>query len=203
MEMDWEQHYRDAHTPWDKGSPAPPLLEWMEKHPERIQGRVLVPGVGSGHDAAALAEATSDTEIVGIDISPTALSQARATYAFDSLDFVEADLFDLPAQHQGSYDWIWEHTCFCAIDMSLRDDYVVAVHQALRENGQLLAVFYLDPYDEEHRRGEGPPHGSTIDELQERFVTSGRFRLLESYVPDASYPGREGLEQVMRFERVG
>jgi hypothetical protein len=52
--MDWEQRYETGDTPWEKGAPAPPLLEWLESRGS-IRGDILVPGCGSGHDVRAIA----------------------------------------------------------------------------------------------------------------------------------------------------
>ncbi len=200
--MNWDQHYVEEHTPWDKGAPAPPLLEWLESHPKTINGRVLAPGVGRGHDAIAILDRAKPRQVIGIDVSPTAVDSARKLYSAEGLQFEIEDLFSLSSSHISSYDWIWEHTCFCAIDPSLRQGYVNAVHKALVPDGKLLAVFYLDPYDDEHQPGEGPPHGTSLEEIEERFVSSGKFRILESYVPGSCYKGREELEQVILFQRL-
>ncbi|MEM1442043.1 MAG: methyltransferase domain-containing protein [Verrucomicrobiota bacterium] len=199
-DMDWENCYQESHTPWDKGAPAPPLLQWIEENPDTLSGRILIPGSGKGHDGKALEEYTSASEIVGLDISSLAVERANGLYGSERFQTELGDLFDLPLEHQGAYDWVWEHTCFCAIDPEMRDDYVKAVHLALKSEGELLAVFYRDPYDEEHQPGGGPPHGTTVEELVERFEGSGKFEIVESYVPSASYEGREGLEQVMRMK---
>ena len=192
--MDWEQHYQDGHIPWDKGAAAPPLQEWIRSNTGKICGSVLVPGCGLGHDTLEIASMTEASEIVGIDISPSAIEAAREHSRSDRTKFELADLFKLPDSLSNRFDWIWEHTCFCAIDQNLREDYVKGVHGALNDGGKLLAVFYLNPYDNEHPRGEGPPHGTSIEELERLFVESGKFDLLETYVPGESYPGREGLE---------
>ncbi len=198
---DWDQHYRERHTPWDKGAPSPPLLEWLAANPSAIRGRVLVPGSGLGHDVRALAALPEVAEAVGLDLSPTAVARAAELPRVGAEVHRVGDLFDLDAAHLAAYDWLWEHTCFCAIDPSRRDDYVAAVHSALKPGGHLLGVFYLDPYDDEHRPGGGPPHGTSLEELETRFAGSGRFAIVESYVPQRAYPGREGLERVVRMAR--
>lgn len=201
--MDWDQHYQDGVTPWNKGGPAPPLQEWIENNPEELQGRILVPGCGHGHDVRELARTTKAELVLGADISDTALDLARAEGTSDIIQYENLDLFDLPYSHRGTFDWVWEHTCFCAIDPEMRDEYVTAVYDALTTGGKLLAVFYLDPYDEEHKRGEGPPHGTDIMEIIDRFVGSVRFEMTECYDPGRSYPGREGLEKMIQFTKVG
>ena len=75
--MDWDQHYQDKHTPWDKGAPAPPLLEWIAANPDALNGRILVPGCGGGHDVRALA-ATGIEDVLGFDISPAAIAEAKS-----------------------------------------------------------------------------------------------------------------------------
>ncbi|MDF1658689.1 MAG: methyltransferase domain-containing protein [Verrucomicrobiales bacterium] len=198
--MDWENHYLDKHTPWDKGAAAPPLLEWVDSNPGAISGKVMIPGSGKGHDGRALVEKTDASHVIGLDISPSAVASANIENGSAQFQSEVGDLFDLPPAHQSAFDWVWEHTCFCAIEPEMRDAYVEAVHLALKPDGELLAVFYRDPYDDEHSPGEGPPHGTTVEELRERFEGSGRFQILESYVPRASYDGREGLEQMMRLK---
>lgn len=200
--MDWESHYLDNHTPWDKGTAAPPLIQWIEANPGVISGEVLIPGSGKGHDGIALSERTNASRILGLDISPKAVELANAQNQNERFRTELGDFFNLPMQHQSAFDWVWEHTCFCAIDQEMRDAYVEAVHLALKPGGTLLAVFYRDPYDDEHLPEGGPPHGTTVEELSDRFEGSGKFKILESYVPSASYEGREGLEQMMRLERL-
>ena len=203
-QTDWEQHYREQHTPWDKGEAAPPLLEWMESNPGKIGGKVFVPGAGLGHDVRAIWEHNGDKmeSVVGFDISPTAVETANEIPKAGTEEYRQGDLFELDEDLCGRFDWVWEHTCFCAIDPNRRDDYVEAIWKSLRPGGSLLAVFYLNPYDDEHQPGEGPPHGCTEQELEERFVGSGKFSIREKYVPTRSYPGREGLELVVRMEKV-
>lgn len=200
---DWDLHYREDHTPWDKGRAAPPLLEWIEKNPAQITGRVLVPGCGRGHDVRALAGLPEVTEAVGLDLSPTAVSLANSFPKVSRERYCVGNLFDLEKNHRDTFDWVFEHTCFCAIPIVCRESYVTGVWSSLHPGGSLLSVFYLNPYDDEHQPEDGPPHGSTLEELDALFVRSGRFSIQESYVPSRSYPGREGLERVMRMTRQG
>ena len=186
MPTDWEERYRTGETPWDKGAPHPALVAFLKSEP--IRGRVLVPGCGLGHDVRALA-ATAD-EVTGLDIAPAAIRAAKAQPAIGGERYVQGDLFALPKASRGAFDWVFEHTCFCAIDPSLRADYVAAVAGALRPGGHLLALFYLDPGLDP---GEGgPPFGTSKAELDSLF--SPRFSLAKEWRPSVTYPGREGRE---------
>lgn len=186
---DWEQHYREGNTPWDKGEASPGLLEFLEE--SSLTGAVLVPGCGFGHDVRAIAARGGVKEVLGLDLAPSAVLGARERSSYETERYEAGDLFNLPEELRGWFDWVWEHTCFCAIDPSQRDDYVRAVRGALRNGGRFLGVFYLNPYDEEHREG-GPPFGADEEEIIKRF---GPFFILEkSWVPRRAYPGREGRE---------
>ena len=201
MPTDWDASYRAGQTPWEKGRAAPPLLEWLEKSGHRFSGDVLVPGCGFGHDVRAIAATGQAQRIVGLDLSGTAVEQARQYPAVGSEVYEKADLFALPRDFQKRFDWVFEHTCFCAIDPARRADYVRAVAEALCPGGHLLAIFYLRPYagGEILPLGGGPPFGTTIEELDSLFVEC--FCLVESWEPTRSFPGREGRETVRLLKR--
>lgn len=195
---DWQHHYETGDTPWNKGGPAPPLVQWLETH--RLHGRVLVPGCGHGHDLTALA-ASGASEVIGLDIAPGAVTAATArTASLPNVSVIPGDLFDYAhTAGSGQFDWMFEHTCFCAIDPARRDDYVLAAAAALKPGGHLLAIFYLKPWEEGEDQNQGPPFGSTTEELDARF--GSHFTLIDSYVPTVSYPGREGRELVRLLRR--
>ncbi|MDB6152983.1 MAG: SAM-dependent methyltransferase, partial [Chthoniobacteraceae bacterium] len=91
---------------------------------------------------------------------------------------------------RGRFDWVWEHTCFCAIDPSKRTAYVDAVADALHPGGHLIAIFYLDPG--RNHPDDGPPFEVSIAELNALFLP--RFKLVDEWLPKHAYPGREGRE---------
>lgn len=193
MSTDWESHYLSGDTPWEKGAAHPALVEFLKRSP--VRGQVLVPGCGTGHDVRALA-ATAD-EVVGLDIAPSAIARAKAHPAVGGERYQLADLFALPPSLRGSFDVVFEHTCFCAIDPSLREKYAAAVAGALKPGGHLLAIFYLDPGLDP---GEsGPPFGVTKAELDAFF--SQHFTPLGEWVPDTTYPGRDGREIFRMLQR--
>ena len=90
------------------------------------------------------------------------------------------------------FDWIFEHTLFCAIAPGDRDKYVKALLRWLKRGGNYLAVNYLIPDT------DGPPFGTTREELVKRF--SPYFELRKEWVP-RSYPNRTGLERMFWWRR--
>jgi methyl halide transferase len=198
--MDWERRYRIGDTPWEKGAPAPPLLEWIRTR-GALDGSVLVPGCGTGHDVRAIAAASPEAVVVGLDIAEAALDEARRSPLAGNEKYRLADICDLPIELTDRFDWVFEHTCFCAIDPARRPDYVRAIKRALTAEGALLAIFFLNPWDpgEAPERG-GPPFGTTREELDALF---GRdFVLVEEVLPQSAYPGREGREIVRLLRRL-
>lgn len=192
--MDWEHRYRTGDTPWDKGAAAPPLLEWLRER-GALYGSILVPGCGNGNDVRALAAAAPVAEIVGLDIAPSAIDQARQYPCTGKEIYRIADLFDLPADLANRFDWVFEHTCFCALEPARRADYVRAIAGALTGEGALLAIFFLNPWDPGAAPAEGgPPFGTSREELDGLFDND--FRLVEEFIPRSAYPGREGREIV-------
>lgn len=193
MSTDWEDHYRRGETPWEKGAPSPGLVDFLTSEP--VRGRVLVPGCGFGHDVRALA-ATAD-EVVGLDLAQSAVVAARKFPAVGGESYVQGDLFALPPTMRESFDWVFEHTCFCAIQPAQREAYVDAVAGALTPGGKLLAIFYLDPGNTSP--DEGPPFEVSLAELDRLFLP--RFELVRESLPERAYAGREGREwmRVMRL----
>jgi SAM-dependent methyltransferase len=194
-DLEWQRRYEQNDTPWDKGAPAPALTAYLRQQP--IAGRVLVPGCGKGHEVRALAMQPG-ASVVGLDLSPAAIAQAREL-AFPSmsdrdLSFITGDFFQLPSNLKRSFDWLVEHTCFCAIEPRLRPDYVLAAASALRTDGKIFAIFYLNPDTE-----TGPPFAVSKEELSALFDPS--FTLLEEWVPRDSFPGREDRELVRIMQK--
>jgi SAM-dependent methyltransferase len=195
---DWNELYKSGETPWEKGAAAPPLLSWIERS-QPLAGDILVPGCGFGHDVRAIAAASPDARVVGLDIAPEALEQAKRFPRTGNESYFRGDLFGLPPELGNRFDWVFEHTCFCAILPEQRADYVRAIAAALREAGQILGIFYLNPWDPgEAPPGGGPPFGILIEELDALF--SPHFQLLQEERPAVSYAGREGRE-ILRLLR--
>jgi SAM-dependent methyltransferase len=187
--MDWEDCYQRNDTPWDKGAPCPGLETLLKTRP--LSGGVLVPGCGTGHDVRALA-AHPQCFPVGLDLSPSAIQRAEAFSKVGAEQYLLGDLFALPEHFRGSFDAVWEHTCFCAIPRSRRGDYVRAVYSALKPQGELFAIFFLDPGLDDPE--SGPPFDVSVGELDALFLESGAFELVEEWAPIRAYPGREGRE---------
>jgi hypothetical protein len=130
---------------------------------------------------------------VGLDLAPFAVAEATRLTAEAGLTvtatFMVGDYFQLPPEMTGAFDWVVEHTCFCAIEPRMRPDYVLATATALRAGGKFFGIFYLTPDVE-----AGPPFKVSREELSALF--DPHFTLVEEWVPTEVFPHREGRELV-------
>jgi len=189
-ETDWENRYQIGDMPWEKGEPSPGLVDFLTAHRELPRTTVAVPGCGLGHDVRAWAR--EGFAAWGFDLAPSAvrLSIERTSAAGLHAKFMLLDfLTDEPPQR---FDWLFEHALFCAIVPNRRDKYVQALLRWLKPGAGLLAVHYMI------RDSDGPPFGTTQEELMERFLP--HFKLLQGWVP-RSYPNRTGLELMLWWQR--
>ena len=189
-ETDWQERYQTEDTPWDKGEPAPGLVDWLKKQTLDPDARVLVPGCGRGHDASAWAKAGFDT--TSMDLAEIALSDAREKYeSLPNLAFFPGNFLD--EKPQEPYDVIFEHTLYCAIDPARREDYAKSLPNWLKPGGYFLAIHFIFPLDE-----EGPPFGASKDEIINRFQTN--FKLRDDWKP-RHFEGRKNEEWMFLWQR--
>ena len=194
----WEARYQSGDTHWDKGAPAPGLVEFLREYPELKRGTVAVPGCGFGHDVRAWASFGFSAH--GFDIAPSALKQAaalthpsllnpKAKGAKIPIRFSLANFLD--DEPPFAFDYVWEHTLFCAIDPSERDRYVEALLRWVKPGGTYLAVNYIVCDGE-------PPFPVGREELWRRFRP--HFHLIDQWIP-RSYHNRTGRELMCWWRR--
>lgn len=108
---------------------------------------------------------------------------------FPEDQLLHQDFFEL----QGSYDLVLEQTFFCALDPSLREDYMSQMSRLLVRGGVLSGLLFNFPLTE-----DGPPFGGSEQEYRERFEPYFRLNALRESV--LSIPPRAGRE--VYFEAI-
>jgi len=192
--MNWDEHYKKGEVFWDKGAPSPPMKQYLERH--AVSGRALVPGCGRGHEVALAVEYGLDA--TGLDIAPAGVAEARALYPQFAERFLTGDLFDPPAELHGAFDLVLEHTCMSALPPTMRADYLRGLDLTLRRGGLLIGVWFINPALDPGE--EGPPF--PLGEAALTALFAERYEIVEDYVPDVSFRGREGRERVRVLRRV-
>ena len=128
----------------------------------------------------------------GLDVAPSAVRLSNERFRKNGSDAVTLQHDFLRQSAHMEFDYLWEHTLFCAIEPHERELYVNALLRCLKPGGIYLALNYIvcEP--------DGPPFPVTRAELWRRFLP--HFDLIDQWVP-RSYPNRCGRELMVWWRR--
>jgi len=141
----FEALYTDAKgstesIPWADEKANPHLVAWLDR--EKVAGtgrRAVVVGCGLGDDAQELAR--RGFGVTAFDISPTAIDWAKRRDSRAQIEFVASDLFKLPAEWSGAFDFVFEAYTIQALPRALRENAIACVARLVRPaGGELLVV---------------------------------------------------------------
>ncbi len=188
----WENRYIEGTTGWDLGQAAPPFVSLLDSAAAPKPGKIAVLGSGSGYDAFLFAQ--RGFEVMGFDFAPSAVASATQLAQNKGLaaQFLQRNIFDLSAEFPHYFDYVLEHTCFCAIDPGDRPAYVELVKSLLKPSGELIALFWA------HNRPGGPPFGTTEAEIRQYFEPD--FKINSLVLVNNSVPQRREQEYSGRFQ---
>ena len=163
----WDKRFAEGDMPWDRGAANPQLGIWLASHALEPR-RILVPGCGSGHEVAVLAQAGFD--VTALDYSPEAIARTRKNLATQGLkaEVVEADA--LAWKPDKPFDAIYEQTCLCALYPDHWRAYADQLHCWIVPGGKLFALF-VQLLRAEAVQGEimGPPYHCDINGMRALF----------------------------------
>jgi len=163
----WTNIYHTETPGWELDAPAAPLQDILPQL-KITRSRIIVLGCGSGNDAAYFAE--KGHIVTAVDISEEAIQRATEKHGhIENLQFIHADMFNLTEKHNHEYDVVFEHTCYCAIDPTRRNELVSLWRRLLSTEGHLLGIFFT--WD----RRQGPPFGGSEWEIRERLKKNFSF----------------------------
>ncbi|MBI3770708.1 MAG: class I SAM-dependent methyltransferase [Deltaproteobacteria bacterium] len=127
----------EALVPWADLAPNPRVVAWLDRaRPTR--GRVLDVGCGLGDTAEELAR--RGLTVVAVDVSPTAVAQARARFPSSRVDYRVLDLLRLPVELAGAFDLVVECYTLQVLPPDARADDGAALRRAVTPGGTLLVV---------------------------------------------------------------
>jgi SAM-dependent methyltransferase len=159
----------EASVPWFRGGPNPFLEQWVREEAGDGAGRrALVIGTALGDDAELLA--ARGFAVTAFDIAPTAIAGARRRFPASPVEYVVADLLDLPPEWRGAFDLVAEAITVQALPPSLRDRAIEAIASTVAPGGTLVVISGIHEGDGER---DGPPWPLTREEL-DRFGRSLR-----------------------------
>lgn len=166
--------------PWDRGGPHP-LLEAWARDLEGVGRRALVVGSGLGTDAEFIAERGFD--VVGFDVSPTAIAMSRQRFADSVVDYAVADLLDLPGEWSTAFDLVVESLTVQSMPIEYHAQASTNVARTVADGGTLLVI--ATARDELDGIPDGPPWPLTRAEI-EAFAVDG---LTPAQIEDIREPG--------------
>jgi len=99
---------------------------------------------------------------------------------------------------RNAFDFVLEHTCLSGLPPALRADYRRGIDLTLRRGGLLIGVWFINPALAPGN--EGPPFPFSVADLTALFADG--YEIVEDFVPDMAFPGREGRERLRVLRRV-
>lgn len=183
----WTNRYKENQTGWDINGANPFLIEEITKFNKEI--KILIPGAGNAHEAEVLYR-LGYKNIYVLDISNEPLKNLKSILPdFPKDHLIHENYFD----HNSKYDLIMEQTFFCALNPSLRVDYVEKTYGLLNDKGIILGLLF------NKEMLEGPPFGGNIDEYISLF--SIYFENVEISPCDKSIKPRLGKECFIKIQK--
>ena len=163
----WDKRFAEGDTPWDRGAANPQLGIWLATGALK-PCRILVPGCGSGHEVAVLAQAGFD--VTALDYSPEAIARTRKRLEAEGIKATVVEADALTWQPGKPFDAIYEQTCLCALYPDQWRDYADQLHRWLSPSGTLFALFVqLLRAGAAEGAIEGPPYHCDIHAMRALF----------------------------------
>ncbi|KAI8256365.1 putative thiol methyltransferase 2 [Colletotrichum sp. SAR 10_98] len=181
----WSAFWEEKFTPWDRGGPSLALQDVLTTRPDLVpppppgapsKPTALVPGCGKGHDALLLASLGYD--VLGLDFSATAISQAVENEKAGASDassarqpngvgpgtvtWLSGDFFsDAWLEEWGrekTFDLVFDYTFLCALPPSARPLWATRMTSLLSPHGRLVCLEFPSG---KPLSAPGPPWGLT------------------------------------------
>lgn len=128
----------EAVVPWDAPEANPLIVDALADVGATTGRSALVVGCGLGRDAEHVASLGYRT--TAFDVSPTGIDSARARFPESAVDYVVADLLDLPSPWRNAFDLVVESITVQSMPPSVRDDAIAAVAATVAPGGRLLVI---------------------------------------------------------------
>jgi SAM-dependent methyltransferase len=185
----WSERYLQHKTGWDIGYISTPIKEYFDQLTDKNIS-ILIPGCGNSYEAKYLLK-KGFTNITVVDISPVLTDALKNSLAADSsIHILTKDFFTM----DGAFDLIIEQTFFCALDPSLREEYVKKMYTLLTGNGKLVGLLFNKEFP------ASPPFGGNEKEYRQLFSSVFRIKVLEAC--NNSIPERMDTELFLIAEKM-
>tara|TARA_B110000046_G_C12923534_1_gene368252 strand:+ start:86 stop:667 length:582 start_codon:yes stop_codon:yes gene_type:complete len=167
-EQYWTERYDAGKDGWDLGCISPPIKEYIDQLTNK-DIKILIPGAGNSHEAEYIHN-QGFTNLYVCDISNVPLDNLKervTTFPVDNL--IYGNFFEI----QDKFDLVLEQTFFCALNPSLRQDYIEQMSKIIKPNGNLIGLLFSMEFDR-----EGPPFGGVINNYKAMFSKKFDIRVI-------------------------
>ena len=192
----WQEKYSNNETPWDTKTITPALVSSVDSSKNY---KIAILGCGYSKDSIFLAK--KGHSVYSIDFAPKPieyLNNIKDKEDIDTLYPVQEDIFNLNEKYSNFFDFVIEYTCFCAIDIQRRKEYVESVNNILNKNGRFIALFFpIERKDEDLEKG--PPFYVNLDETLLMFKNNFNIIKIDNN-PDSIKP-RKGFEALVVMDK--
>jgi methyl halide transferase len=168
----WNRYYQTDHTPWQIHQACPPVFRLLDQRKDLVPGRLLIPGCGLGVEPSEFAR--RGFSVTAMDLSRYVIEEAKKkTESKLEIQFLVGNVCRPSKELFGAFDYVFEQTCYCALDPVDRPAYVKSVYEMLVDGGHLFGVFYRFDH------GHYPPFPIGLEELREDFESLFDIEILE------------------------
>ena len=152
-----------SQVPWALPGAVPYLTRWLSRNQIDGNGQTaVVVGCGLGDDAEALSSV--GFAVTAFDVSESAIAWAKKRFPNSTVDYVVADLFQLPAVWPGSFDLVFDFRTIQALPIAVRAEAIAQISSLPKPGGTVLVITYLRA---NAAISEGPPWPLTEQELSQ------------------------------------
>lgn len=190
--LDWfEELYKraeanEAIVPWADFVPNPNVVELLKRIDiDGTDKEAVKIGSGFGDDAEYLS--SLGFRVTAFDISSTAIRKAKERFPNSRVDYLVANLFDLPSEWHRRFDFVWESYTLQVLPPQLRTQAIEIIPCLLSENADLLIVTRARNENEEEGLMPWPLTRKEVDGFSRQGLNSLSF---EDYVDSENPPVR-------------
>jgi SAM-dependent methyltransferase len=182
-----------ARLPWANLAPDAHMVAWLASPGAPPPGRAIVVGCGLGDDAEEAAR--RGHRVTAFDVSPTAIDRCRERFPGSTVEYLVADVLDLPVAWTGAWDVVIDNRTVQSLEPVHWPHAIAAIASLAAPGG--VAFVRCFGRDDDTPRGSTRPWPLSRRDLA-GFADAG---LVEEAFADQADPAMRGRSFTVRYRR--